>query len=98
MVAMVGVIVILHVGMIVSVTGMRSTVLAMLMAVCVRLVPVLMGVLRVIVRLMHRIASCRSGCADYAPGDVRGRASVERAFGGADRWERRDIHAIGKTI
>jgi hypothetical protein len=41
-----------------------------------------MGVLRVIVRLMHRIASCRSGCADYAPGDVRGRASVERAFGG----------------
>lgn len=76
MVAMVGVIVILHVGMIVSVTGMRSTVLAMLMAVCMRLVPVLMGVLRVIVRLMHRIASCRSGCADYAP----------VTFAGAPRW------------
>jgi len=74
--------VILRVGMIASVTGMRSTALAMLMAVRVRLVPVLMGVLRVIVRLMHRIASCRSGYVDYAPGAVRGCASVERAFWG----------------
>ena len=61
---------------VVIVRGVRMVVPAMLgparagvaMVVPVRRALMLMGVVRVIVRVLHRIASCRSGCVDYAPG------------------------------